>query len=334
MATTNDRAPALTTLERLRISEERHRLLAEAANDVIWSMSVDGRITYVSPAVERVRGFTQEEAMAQPLDEIEAPDSLAISLRYFGELQEALRDRREPPADFRGELEYLCKDGSTIICDVHVIPHLDEHGQLVEILGVSRDISERKRAEAEILRSRQEARDAWTALARANAELERIATVDPLTGACNRRHFDALLTGAAADAARTGQPSCLLLLDIDHFKQVNDTHGHREGDRVLVELTSRISRRLRANDALGRWGGEEFVVLVRAAGMADAMSVAEDVRSIVMETPFPTAGTVTVSIGAAEWQHGEGIDGWIARADAAMYRAKGAGRNVVVPDES
>jgi diguanylate cyclase (GGDEF)-like protein/PAS domain S-box-containing protein len=334
MTTTNGRAPALTPLEQLRISEERHRLLAEAANDVIWSMSVDGRITYVSPAVERVRGFTQEEAMAQPLDEIEVPESLAISLRYFEELGAALRDGREPPADFRGELEYLCKDGSTVICDVHVIPHIDDHGELVEILGVSRDISERKRAEAELLRSRQEAREAWTALARANAELERIATVDPLTGACNRRHFDALLTGAAADSARTGQPSCLLLLDVDHFKKVNDTHGHRVGDRVLVELTSRVSQRLRANDALGRWGGEEFVVLVRAAGLADAVNVAEELRSIVMETPFGTAGAVTVSVGAAEWRAGEGIDGWMARADAAMYLAKAAGRNVVVPDGS
>jgi diguanylate cyclase (GGDEF)-like protein/PAS domain S-box-containing protein len=334
MTTTNDRAPALTTLERLRISEERHRLLAEAANDVIWSMSVDGRITYVSPAVEKVRGFTQEEAMAQPLDEIETPESLAISLRYVEELGEALRDGREPPADFRGELEYLCKDGSTVICDVHVIPHIDEHGELVEILGVSRDISERKHAEEELLRSRQEAREAWTALAHANAELQRIATVDPLTGAWNRRHFETLLTGAAADAARTGQPSCLLLLDIDHFKQVNDTHGHREGDRVLVELTNRVSHRLRANDALGRWGGEEFVVLVRGAGIDDAVGVAEDVRSSAVGTPFPTAGTVTVSVGVAEWRLGEGIDGWIARADAAMYRAKGAGRNVVVPDES
>lgn len=317
------------SVEALRISEERHRLLAEAANDVIWTMSVDGRITYVSPSVERMRGFTQEEAMAQSLDEIETPESAAISRRYFEELHAALREGRVPPADFRGELEYLCKDGSTVITDVHVIPHLDGEGRLVEILGVTRDISERKEAEAEVLRSRNEAREAWAALTQANAELRRLATVDALTGVSNRRHFDELVTEAAARAARTGRQSSLVLFDIDHFKRINDAHGHRRGDRVLVELSTRVSNRLRSTDALGRWGGEEFVLLLREAGIDDALDVAEEVRRIVADTPFPIAGSVTVSVGVAESRDGEDIDAWMTRADAAMYRAKAAGRNVV-----
>ena len=99
-------AARLQAEEQLRISEERHRLLAENANDVIWTMSLDGRITYVSPAVERMRGFTPEEAMSQPLDEIQTPESAAITLGYFVDLQAALEAGR-PPQRFRGELRVL-----------------------------------------------------------------------------------------------------------------------------------------------------------------------------------------------------------------------------------
>lgn len=332
MKTLNGSARTPTSLELLQISEERHRLLAEAANDVIWTMSAEGHITYVSPAVEHVRGFTQAEAMAQSPGEIVTPESAMISARYFDELQSALREGREPPGTFRCELEYLCKDGSTIVADVQTIPHFGPDGQLVEILGVSRDITEQKQAEAELMRSRQEALDAHDALERTIVELERMTKVDALTGVSNRRHFDMLLTDAAGAAARTGQPSSLVMFDVDRFKKINDVHGHRQGDRVLVEMARRVSRGLRATDALGRWGGEEFVVLVREALLGDAARVAEDIRQLVMETPFGTAGTVTVSLGVAEWHPGEDIDGWLARADAAMYMAKEAGRNVVARD--
>jgi len=98
--------------EHLRISEERHRLLAENANDVIWTMSLDGRITYISPAVERMRGFTPEEAMNQPLEEIQPPDSAAITLGYFTELTARLQAGL-PPQQFRGEFELtLCLSSS------------------------------------------------------------------------------------------------------------------------------------------------------------------------------------------------------------------------------
>ncbi|MFZ4441278.1 MAG: PAS domain-containing protein, partial [Syntrophales bacterium] len=131
----------------LRISEERYRLLAENANDVIWTMSLDGRITYVSPSVERMRGFTPGEAMNQPLDEILTPDSAASSLRYWKELAARLQAGL-PPQRFHGEYEYYCKDGSTVWTDVQVIPYVvGVNSQPAEILGVTRDIGERKQAE-------------------------------------------------------------------------------------------------------------------------------------------------------------------------------------------
>jgi PAS domain S-box-containing protein len=132
--------------ERLRISEERHRTLADNARDVIWTMSLDGRITYVSPAVLPLRGFTPEEAMRQGLAEIHPPESGAVSMAYFTRLYEDMAAGR-PPQRFRGELEYYCRDGSTVWTDVMAIPVVDRDGKVLEILGVSRDLSERKRAE-------------------------------------------------------------------------------------------------------------------------------------------------------------------------------------------
>jgi PAS domain S-box-containing protein len=166
-------------IERMRIenlhtmSEGRQRLISEHANDVLWSMSPDGRITHVSRAVEAMRGFTPEEAMRQPLDEILTPESQAVSYAYFVELMEALQAGRTPEA-FRGELEYRCKDGSTTWADVQTIPHINAAGELVELLGVSRDISDQKRQAQELRAARDEADAANRALAEATARLAEI----------------------------------------------------------------------------------------------------------------------------------------------------------------
>ncbi|MBI1324070.1 PAS domain S-box protein [bacterium] len=140
--------------EALRLSEERHRLLAENARDVVWTMQPDGRITYISPSIEKVRGLTPQEAMLQRPDEIHTPDSLAKTMAYFDHLSACVREKRKPD-NFRGDLEYYCKDGTTIWTEVQAFPVLGPQGEIVEILGVSRDISERKQA-AEALRLSEE----------------------------------------------------------------------------------------------------------------------------------------------------------------------------------
>lgn len=131
----------------LRRSEERHRLLAENAWDVVWTMALDGSITYVSPGVLRMRGFTPAEAMAQTIDEIHPPATAASVAEYYAKLFAAIAAGTEPPI-FRGEHEYYRRDGSIMTGELQVIPHVDSDGQVVEILGVTRDISERKQIEA------------------------------------------------------------------------------------------------------------------------------------------------------------------------------------------
>ena len=138
----------------LAVSEEQYRLLAENAYDVIWTMGVDGSITYVSPSVERVRGITPAEAMAQPLDEIHPPASAALVADYFGRLYAAMAAGTVPPI-YHGEHEYYRKDGSIMHGDLQVVPQVNDEGQVVQILGVTRDITAQRQFQDDLSESRQ-----------------------------------------------------------------------------------------------------------------------------------------------------------------------------------
>lgn len=290
----------------LATSERRHRLLVENAWDVIWTMGLDGSITYVSPAIQRVRGLTPSEAMVQTLDQIHPPEDAAHVGEYFTALFTAIATGAELPT-FHGEKAYYRKDGSIMYGELQVIPHVDEEGNVVEILGVTRDISDRRLYEQ---------------------ELRRMAVTDPLTGVWNRRHGEALLTAAMAEARRTGRQLSVLMLDIDHFKNINDTLGHEAGDRVLSQITALIETFLRDDDVLCRWGGEEFVLVLRDLDLASAFVVAETLRGKVEESLF-TGAAVTVSLGLASLDAHDTLAGLLDRADQALYDAKGAGRNTV-----
>lgn len=291
----------------LRHSEERYRLLAENAWEVIWTMALDASITYVSSAVERVRGLTPEEAMRQKLEEIHPPESAARVSAYYEQLFAAIAAGTEPPI-YRAEHEYYRKDGSIMTGELQVIPHVDAEGKVVEILGVTRDVTERKMLEA---------------------ELTRLAVTDPLTALWNRRHTGELLAADLAQAQRHGQALTLLMIDVDRFKSINDTHGHQTGDRVLIEVANRLREHVRSTDVVGRWGGEEFVVLLRYCGLRDAVAAADKLRQQIADVPFENLFSVSVSIGAAELQDDDDLPSWLARADAALYAAKRSGRNTV-----
>nr|MBP8196958.1 GGDEF domain-containing protein [Chromatiaceae bacterium] len=132
-----------------------------------------------------------------------------------------------------------------------------------------------------------------------------------------------------AQAHRFGEPLSLLLFDIDHFKEINDRHGHQVGDQVLVELTHLVQRHLRAADLLTRWGGEEFTVMMSHCAADDAARLAEKLRALVAVWSFPNVGTVTLSFGVAELGTQETLDAWLKRVDDALYAAKEAGRDRV-----
>jgi diguanylate cyclase (GGDEF)-like protein len=160
---------------------------------------------------------------------------------------------------------------------------------------------------------------------RLREELERAATRDSLTDAYTRRYMKEALQRELSRCLRHKRQMAVLLIDIDHFKKVNDTLGHLEGDRVLTEFVANIKALLRGADLLGRFGGEEFVVLLPETTPAVASSVAQRVRSAMSSWGGPT-----VSVGVTSSRaNGDSVDALLARADAAMYRAKSKGRNRV-----
>lgn len=165
-------------------------------------------------------------------------------------------------------------------------------------------------------------------------QLEQLATFDPLTGVRNRRTMDEELQAAVTSAARTGVPYALIMLDLDHFKRVNDNHGHSIGDKVLVQVAQTLEQSIRKADHLFRFGGEEFVILLTGTREAGAKSVIRSLREkMALEIESPE-GTVTASFGAALLRTGEDSESWLARADAALYRAKDAGRDCFILDGS
>lgn len=162
-----------------------------------------------------------------------------------------------------------------------------------------------------------------------NRELERLSVTDPLTGLYNRLKLDQLLALEIARSQRFSTSFATVLLDIDKFKFVNDTHGHQAGDQVLVELAGILTDHTRDLDHVGRWGGEEFLVIASNTELDGARELAEKLRQRVADHRFPKVGEKTASFGIAAYHVGESVTDLIARADLALYRAKESGRNRV-----
>ena len=160
-------------------------------------------------------------------------------------------------------------------------------------------------------------------------QLEKLATTDALTAAYNRRKLNELTLAELERVRRYGRPLSLFILDIDHFKRVNDTYGHEAGDQVLVTLAGLLRAGIRATDSLARWGGEEFVVLSPGVTADGEAHLAERLRAAAAAHDHASVGTVTASFGVAEHSPGETPDELFARADRALYRAKDGGRNRV-----
>lgn len=306
--------------ERRRMRAELDRAHAglsrvvEAMDDHLYTLEVDAgggfRAVYRGPHREALAGG--------PLDGGPEDDRIWESLVHPDDRErwraaiESL-DEGQPLA-----LEYrvIGLDGAERIVLEHLRPRRDPDGTLFYD-GVARDITERRRLEDDLRRAR--------------AAAESRARTDELTGAFNRRHFAEIVAAALSGDAR----DCgLLLLDADHFKQVNDGYGHVVGDAVLVELARRLKAGLRAEDCLARWGGEEFAVLLHGVGSdAELDRLAQRLRTAVAGTPVVAEGVsvrLTISIGAARAGGDQSsLDALVEAADRCLYVAKRHGRNRV-----
>ncbi len=295
----------------LALREAHYRNLTETMKDVVWILDTATlRFLYISPSVQALRGFTPEEIMARPMDASLTPES-AVAVR--GQIEhnrnEFLAGRIAPGTFFTAEIEQPRKDGSTVWTEAIVRYVRNVQTGAVEIHGVTRDISLR-------------------------LELERQATQDGLTGLFNRRHFLACAEHEIRRHQRTERPLAFLMLDIDHFKLVNDRHGHPTGDRALQAVAEACVETVRGADRVGRLGGEEFALLLPETPLNEARLVAERVRRRVADITLLTNNgqpvPLRVSIGVSLLRlPTDTIDALILRADQALYRAKHLGRDRV-----
>ena len=195
---------------------------------------------------------------------------------------------------------------------------------------VSNSAEQMQQLNEELLAAHDELHRNLSALSEANARLEALATTDAITGLLNHRGAVDAIDAAMSRSQRSGHPCALLFLDLDRFKSLNDTYGHPAGDAALREVGSVLRERTRAGDSLGRWGGEEFVVLLPDTGLAGARVAAEAIRTGVAERTLPFGGGVhmTCSLGlAVSPHHAKDRAGLVDAADRAMYAAKRLGRN-------
>jgi diguanylate cyclase (GGDEF)-like protein len=185
------------------------------------------------------------------------------------------------------------------------------------------------------VRAAERTRDLYDELRARNAELQTLVRTDPLTGTSNRRHLEEHLNMVGSSARRIRTTFCLLMIDIDRFKRINDQYGRTSGDEVLRAVAKRTTSALRGEDTVGRWGGEEFLVVLPHTPLDGGWHLAERIRQVVSDSPVMLEDgrdvVVTVSVGCSEG-YGDDIEEHIRRVDAALSEAKEAGRNRVVAD--
>jgi diguanylate cyclase (GGDEF)-like protein/PAS domain S-box-containing protein len=259
----------------------------------------DGEILNVNAALCRLTGFPREELLGA-----RAPFPFWPADRHAELL--ALRERLIQEDGGELELTLARRDGTVFDASVTFARAGDADGPAAGFVQTIRDISERKRHEQ---------------------ALERQATRDGLTGLLNRTTFLQRLNEEAARAALQREPLSLAILDVDHFKAVNDTHGHPAGDRVLVETVQRLRSVSRPRDHMARMGGEEFAWVLPGSTGTDALRAAERARQAVEEMTIEGIGLLTISVGVCELAGAHDVEDLYRRADVALYRAKAGGRN-------
>lgn len=214
---------------------------------------------------------------------------------------------------------------------VTLLRALDRALTSIEHISISQDFSSRLPAQSsdEIGRISRSFNQLLDIAEKLLNEKDFLATTDALTGINNRMRFGIVLDEEAGRKRRNKMPMSLIMFDIDHFKRINDEHGHNTGDEILKALSSLVSKEIRFTDFFCRWGGEEFILLLKDDGCDAAIVAAEKIRSLIEAADFPTVGKVTCSFGVAHWKQDDTEISLVARADKALYESKNEGRNRV-----
>jgi diguanylate cyclase (GGDEF)-like protein/PAS domain S-box-containing protein len=312
----------------------------EHADDAILAVDHDDTIASWNRGAARLFGLDAVEALGRCIGQL-------VGTAHAEALLALVHGARAGTPVVNHEMVCQRADGGPFHAEVTLVPVEDEAGAIDSVSVVARDVTERRRHEAEIEalnrqlawrvhdlhRANDELEATQRELLALNQTLERQATTDALTGLKNRIVFQNSLIEMIAVSERQGTPLSVLLVDIDHFKRVNDTRGHQEGDRVLRAVATALAGHVREQDIVARFGGEEFAVLLPNTGLADAVAVGEGLR-FGCQNVVDVELDLTVSVGVASFVRDDTDVTLIGRADEALYASKERGRNRVTAARS
>jgi diguanylate cyclase (GGDEF)-like protein/PAS domain S-box-containing protein len=294
------------TLRLLRHSQEQLRRVRDQMcgyvdivdkHVITSSTDAQGIITRASEAFCRISQYSREELVGRSHNIVRHPDMPAS---LYQDLWRTIRRGQV----WHGEIKNRAKDGSAYWVAVNIEPKFDAQGVITGYTAIRQDITDRKR-------------------------VEELSVRDPLTQLFNRLRLNEVLQLEGERATRYGSALGVVLLDVDHFKRINDSFGHPAGDRVLLGIAQHLAARVRHVDVLGRWGGEEFMVICAGTDLMGAARLAEDLRASLHSRGFDAVGQVTCSLGVAACRQGDTAASLVQRADEVLYRAKACGRDRV-----
>lgn len=283
------------------LSDEFYQTIFMQAGDGIFLIDEQGVIVEANPRGCEILGYAREELCGLPVMQLHPADEIDHMQKKLAQLA---TDKLVTT-----ESVFLRKDGSRV--PVEITGKLLSNNQ---IIGLLRDISERKKTEK---------------------MTQELLSTDPITGLYNRRYFFSIVNALIAEAARYRHPITFMLLDLDHFKKVNDTYGHAKGDLALRHLANSIRHVVRESDVVARFGGDEFVIFLPQTETAQAVYLAERLREHLLNKPVPLIGDnffISLSIGMTSVPapyESVSIDSLMEQADLALYQAKQSGRNRV-----
>lgn len=267
-------------------------------NLMILKMDVDCIIIESTLAFRNFFNHTSEELTGKT-----AVDMCDISV--VPTFQDDIRKIISNKKTWRGEIQSNDIKGQTYWLDAIITPFIDENGEIINVTAIYHDISDKKR-------------------------IEELSVTDPLTKLYNRLRFNDVIDQLILNHRKTDKMLSIILIDIDNFKEVNDTFGHQVGDYVLIEIANLLKESVRDTDLVARWGGEEFIILLPEIDIKTSVKVAEKIRKNVESHIFKDVGTLTCSFGVTQHMNDDTKEKMFSRADIALYKAKNTGKNAVV----
>jgi len=266
-------------------------------NIISSSADLEGKITYASDAFCKISGYTKKELLGQNHNIVKHEDNDPL-------IYKNIWDNISCGKAWKGEIKNKKKSGEAYWVDGTIEPTFDENQNIIGYTSIRQDITDKKK-------------------------VEELSITDKLTKLFNRHKIDEVFQEEIQRAKRYDCIFSVILLDIDHFKSVNDTYGHDVGDVVIKNISKLLKQSIRVTDIVGRWGGEEFIIIAIETNYKDAMNLAQNIKKSIQNYKHDKVGFKTASFGVTTYKKGDSEELMLNRADGALYKAKNEGRNQV-----